>query len=601
MKHQNDKQINTMKPKPLYSMQEATIYLLLFCMIIFSGCSKSLEELEGHSEFFKLVEETKCASTYDSHMQSLTKALSSAIINNQSLKTLIHEEVLKQLDGDYDVLMKDVTKKAVRCEDALLTKGSDNMITVGDLINLYLPVETKSISSESVLDQLKRENPNLQIAVPIHAEEWDPTTYTPVVAFLPEDYNDDVEVIYGYNSKGEYVAIDAINEPDVPVIIISQNERQNNIDEYLIPNYPIRSLDSSPTVSMPSAPSNLSVNLSPRSTIVLSWNCADSVSYYRVWRKGPGESTFENIGNSDGPYNRTYEDSNISGHSLYYYYVTAVNASLYDSKESQPSSIVSFTTPSGPSGISNFKSLLTGSDVELRWNNNGDTNSDVVVEYSMPNNGQSNYSILQRFSGSTDNYIYTPSVRGNIVRYKVYRENALGRSDSQYDYIYPSYRASNRGNPVCVTQISFTDWALERWPAGKPEFYVKGVGKNDSNQTVEIVDQARFDFSSKTTSQSFSDRQLINWEYSSDGDWYSTLTFYMEEYDSNFSKLKFEASAKYNKKLSNDLELNVAASLSVDFSDKGEYCGTDFTHFYESKTKLLVFQNYGARLRLGSQ
>lgn len=218
------------------------------------------------------------------------------------MKTLIHEEVLKQLDGDYDVLMKDVTKKAVRCEDALLTKGSDNMITVGDLINLYLPVETKSISSESVLDQLKRENPNLQIAVPIHAEEWDPTTYTPVVAFLPEDYNDDVEVIYGYNSKGEYVAIDAINEPDVPVIIISQNERQNNFDEYLIPNYPIRSLDSSPTVSMPSAPSNLSVNLSPRSTIVLSWNCADSVSYYRVWRKGPGESTFENIGNSDGPY-----------------------------------------------------------------------------------------------------------------------------------------------------------------------------------------------------------------------------------------------------------------------------------------------------------
>ena len=94
---------------------------------------------------------------------------------------------------------------------------------------------------------------------------------------------------------------------------------------------------------------------------------------------------------------------------------------------------------------------------------------------------------------------------------------------------------------------------------------------------------------------------MINWEYSSDGDWYSTLTFYMEEYDSNLSKLKFEASAKYNKKLSNDLELNVAASLSVDFSDKGEYCGTDFTHFYESKTKLLVFQNYGARLRLGSQ
>ena len=65
--------------------------------------------------------------------------------------------------------------------------------------------------------------------------------------------------------------------------------------------------------------------------------------------------------------------------------------------------------------------------------------------------------------------------------------------------------------------------------------------------------------------------------------------------------IKFEASAKYNKKLSNDLELNVAASLSVEFSDKGEYCGTDFTHFYESKTKLLVFQNYGARLRLGSQ
>ncbi len=582
-------------------MQKPTVYLLLFCMSFFSGCSKSLEELEEHYESFQVVEETKCASVYDSQMQSLAKAMSSAIVNNQSLRALIHKEVLKQFDGDYDVLMKDVTKKAVRCEDALLTKGADNLITVGDLINLYLPVETKSVSSESVLDQLKRENPNLQIAVPIHAEEWDPTTYTPVVAFLPEDYNDDVDVIYGYNSKGEFVAIDAINEPDVPVIIISQNERQDNSDDLLIPNYPIRSLDSSPTVSMPSAPSNLSVNISPRSTIVLSWNCADSVSYYRVWRKGPGESTFVNIGNSVGHYNRTYEDSDISGHSLYYYYVTAVNVSLYDSKESQPSSMVSFTTPSGPSGISNFKSLLTGPDVELRWNNNGDTNSDVVVEYSMPNNGQSNYSILQRFSGGADNYVYTPSVRGNIVRYKVYRENALGRSDSQYDYIYPAYRSADRGNPVCVTQISFTDWDLERWPAGKPEFYIKVVGKNDNNQTVELFDQARFDFSSKTNSQNFSGRQLINWEYSSDGDWYSTLTFYMEEYDNNTSKFTFNASAKYNKKLSDDLELNVAASISVDFSDKGEYCGTDFTHFYESQTKQLVFQNYGARLRLGIQ
>ena len=55
----------------------------------------------------------------------------------------------------------------------------------------------------------------------MHAEDWNPEEYVPVVAFLPEDYCDaTVTEIPGYDAAGNFVWIDAINIPENPVIVV---------------------------------------------------------------------------------------------------------------------------------------------------------------------------------------------------------------------------------------------------------------------------------------------------------------------------------------------------------------------------------------------
>lgn len=98
---------------------------------------------------------------------------------------------------------------------------------------------------------------------------------------------------------------------------------------------------------------------------------------------------------------------------------------------------------------------------------------------------QSGYQRLITRSGGVNNYIYSPAYRGTKIMYRAYRENSIGNSDAVYDFIYPPYRNADASSPVYVKQIKFTDWSLERWPAGKPEFYLKVVGAADDGKHMK--------------------------------------------------------------------------------------------------------------------
>ncbi len=149
------------------------------------------------------------------------------------------------IDGDYDVLLRHFVDKQVKARSSLKSEIRD--YTVKELLEDSYMVGgiNNTKSSVSIIDDLLRKYPDMQIAIPVHAEEWNVNNYIPTVTFLPLEYDDaSTKTLTGYDSKGNIVSIDAINEPDEPVIVISENERMIIEPD---PDNPVK----------PSAPTNL--------------------------------------------------------------------------------------------------------------------------------------------------------------------------------------------------------------------------------------------------------------------------------------------------------------------------------------------------------
>ena len=111
---------------------------------------------------------------YDEVMGNLALSVSRAMCGNTEFRQLIHENALEQFDGDYDVLLKHVADDTVLADDeTVVTRSADGTIAVKDLLSVYFPeegTETRS-SGTNIIEELQRLYPNLQISVPVHAED----------------------------------------------------------------------------------------------------------------------------------------------------------------------------------------------------------------------------------------------------------------------------------------------------------------------------------------------------------------------------------------------------------------------------------------------
>ena len=133
---------------------------------------------------------------YEKAARKLAKSLS-----NAQLRSFIKTEAVKKFDGDYDVLFSTVKGYALSNELTGVDLNSEELAASAEL-------------------------PLLNVAVPVHAEEWDPQAYTPLVAFLPEDYDENTATqITAFDANGQVHLLDAKKAPAEPVIVISHNER----------------------------------------------------------------------------------------------------------------------------------------------------------------------------------------------------------------------------------------------------------------------------------------------------------------------------------------------------------------------------------------
>jgi hypothetical protein len=138
-----------------------------------------------------------------------TKALA-ASLGNEEIRVFLKLEAQKKFDGDFDILF---------------SKSKDLSLNNKKITDIL--VESKEITA-SELQEVMRLNFKLNIAIPINIEKWDTKNQAPLVTFIPSDYVENkTPTFLGFDFKGEQYLIDAIKEPNVPIIVVGSNERMD--------------------------------------------------------------------------------------------------------------------------------------------------------------------------------------------------------------------------------------------------------------------------------------------------------------------------------------------------------------------------------------
>ncbi len=142
--------------------------------------------------------------------EEFAKLLASSL-KDQGVRKFIKDEANKIFDGDFDILVSRVVNSKIG-DVTFSEKIKQN--SVGGI--------TKG--NEVFENAIK--NPKLNIAVPILIEKWD-TSKQPLVAVALGVSEKGTEYLKAFDSNGNSYLIDANLEPNVPVIVVGNNERMN--------------------------------------------------------------------------------------------------------------------------------------------------------------------------------------------------------------------------------------------------------------------------------------------------------------------------------------------------------------------------------------
>ena len=484
-------------------------------LVAFVSCNKQQPQIDIRQENVNERNE------YNAQISELAAVLNKALIHSSDFRSTVKIETEKRFDGDINVLFSDLVKKDITIE----TKSGNTQLSVRDYLNGFYNV-TKS-SSQSIVDSLQKAYPLLQVAIPVHSDEWNGSTPLKV-AYVPSPFDEkNTTTIPAICPDGSWVSLDAKSEPNEPVIVLSQNERSSGLPivrDSLVPLKP---------VLKPDTPQNLTAVVA-NDYIELNWDKV-TCDTYRIFRKGPNDTDFTRIGSSNS---ETYNDKAIAANYVYFYYVVAVNAKINKKKLeiiesiSDQSNTIRIQAPSIPEPLSYFNVVCQGDNIEFRWNDDGIPDSKVIINYKYAAS-QNNYSLLHTSPSSSVNWAYQCPVKGSRVVYQARRQHNVGLSNPTYSFIYPPYRNTANLSQVRVKSISIDNLNdVEAWYSGAPEFYIKifksNIDDNGNLSTIDIGDEYRLGFLDRTNSQDFDDL-VYSWLVSEQLAWSDAITIYMVE------------------------------------------------------------------------
>lgn len=420
----------------------------------------------------------------------------------------------------------------------------------------------------------------IQIAIPVLAEEWDEYSEIPPVVYIASESIDGFTTYLDGYLHNESVEIDAVNEPDYAVIVISKNERV-----VLAPEEPVA----------PSPPRLLTAKQTSTG-ILLNWQepLSGNCNGYSIFRKEPGinNNYYIEIGNSTGKNNVSYFDEAVAYGTTYSYYVVAyyltgafgINSGPFifwnnpfyvvtapSILISQPSNTADAQAPplTTPGAITLRTGVLKNS-VDLEWPVAATGNS---YEIWRKKTLEPNYSFISTNYGLSNNH-YTDNynlIGGEVYYYRVRTANGSGGYSgwSSSSAIHASDRVLKE--PLVVKRMKFNKDKLkevENWWRGEPELALLVTSGGTSGTANRIYKTIGFFRTGK--------RKNI------DNKWWDHEITVLDEWEPNErdSVLTF---SWFEKDQSGETSINITTSYEDKLDNASIKTGTTYTYTSETE------------------
>ena len=217
-----------------------------------------------------------------------------------------------------------------------------------------------------------------------------------------------------------------------------------------------------PDTTPPTAPSALAAESVSAAEIDLGWtgstDSGTGVSGYRVYRKGPGESTFGLLATQTGTGagSTSYVDTTVKPSSAYQYFVTAYDGA---GLESAPSNTISASTPSGPT-TATF--TFTPTD-------------DAMIQQASPN----------VTGGSSALVVDNSPVQDSLVRFNV-STTGCDTVNSATLKLQNDGNGSNKGGDFYSTGPTWSEGSVTWANAPTRGSLLNSLGSVASNATVDV-------------------------------------------------------------------------------------------------------------------
>lgn len=565
-------------------MLKKTISFAACTFIALASCN-SIDPIEDGSETDDI--KSTVTDNYDYYAENLGMAVHKAIADSPQARQLIKDEVMKQFDGDYDLLLSNAVSLQVDGDAMTRSAGT---VTFGQLLESYIEAEPLTRSSESFLDELMEKYPDMQISVPVHADEWDPQTYTPNIAIVPSDYIDLVtETVPGIDSTGNNISIDAINEPDVPVIVVSRSER---FDANLGTSIGGGSVvEAKPIIKIIGEFYNGAVRI--KYGVLLD---TDRIKEIRLYRTAGNSSIVSPIAILDKE-KTEYSDWNIATNSEYVYHIIltyeGLDGKIYQAESKEVTVITDINTPNAVEDL-NIEPR-SGNRNFITWRNIKGEDYPTYIYRTTPTE---NEVLIAQLDSNADSYFdenTTPGVKWTYTIRK-YNKNVNKYSPSVRNYVYNPYRNPEAPSKVMLKKIYVNLHDVEGWLGGKPECYILAYGVNSKNQAVPFGSVLNIQFARRSSTSQDLNNLLCHWNYYSDERFYPAMNFHMIEYDIPSPTYTIDLSVLVGIKFLEFISLDIFGSLNMTYQHKDCDCGIGQILYYENPEKVITLQNYGAKL-----
>lgn len=563
-------------------MKKHILNVAILATMVVVGCTNSLPEaLPQVNNSERVITESPYNEAFDGVAQTVSKAM----VLSSDFRQVVKELSLQKFDGDYDIMLSTLGEQTV--SDYASTKGLTGPITVAQMFDELFPANTKTLTPEEILATLAEMYPLMQISVPVHAEDWEPG-YIPTVVFLDDNYVDTVtEYVKGYNSAGEEVWVDAINEPEVPIIVISENERfySSNINNKSL----VGSQNLTAPTNLTAAIEGLFINLTWELNSTGGWK---SLVYYSI----DGSSFI-----SDGiiPLSTTYRFGPVAPGKTYSFYVKTMNNMGQSSPSSQIVTVTTATHNILP--LSSFSAqIINDVQVYLTWDQNTTSSNDYIHIYrrKLADSSITDLGTLIATISNPNIHHYYDSFSDGGERYLYTAINAKDGCSSNYkqDVVWKTFRNISTPDTVCIKSMSYDVSKIsdiEGWLKGAPEFRV--ASHTIAGETAKVTTRTSgkfFEFSSRSTScQTFNSNNLLfKWLPETT---YDCLSIYVAEYDQEDidKEISYSYSAAAGIKFNDNINLSLNGTVTVDKGNGDISLGAGETYYFMHPTTTIPLEN----------